>query len=96
MDYLRQKRRGHVFVVSRWAVYSLAHDLDLLCRSAMGAIFSDSYDAAADTHQPFMTLKFLYDRYKPDPITFPHNLVFVVVFVGWSLFYTGPLWTSVV
>jgi len=50
------------------------------------------YDTAAGTYQPFMTPKFLYDRYKPDPVIFPHNLVFVVVCVGWSLFCTGPLW----
>jgi hypothetical protein len=50
------------------------------------------YDTAAGTRQPFMTPKFLYDRYKPDPVTFPHNDVFVVVMVGWSLFCTGPLW----
>jgi hypothetical protein len=42
------------------------------------------YNAAADTYQPFMMPKFLYDRYKPDPFTFPHNLMFVVVTVGWS------------
>ena len=50
------------------------------------------YDTAAGTYQPFMTPKFLYDRYKPDPFTFPHNRVFVAVNVGWSLFCTGPLW----
>ena len=50
------------------------------------------YDTAAGTYQPFMTPKFIYDRYKPDPFTFPHNQVFVVVNVGWSLFCTAPLW----
>jgi hypothetical protein len=33
-------------------------------------------DNAAGTYQPFiMTPKFWYDRYKPDPVTFPHNLL---------------------
>jgi hypothetical protein len=50
------------------------------------------YDAAADNYQPFMTPKFLYDSFKPDPVTFPHNLMFVAVFVLWSLFCTAPLW----
>jgi hypothetical protein len=50
------------------------------------------YDSAAGTYQPFMTPKFLYDRYKPNPVTFPYNPVFVAVSVGWSLFCTGPLW----
>ena len=50
------------------------------------------YDTAADNYQPFMTPKFLYDSFKPDPITFPHNQMFVAVFVGWSLFCTSPLW----
>lgn len=50
------------------------------------------YDSAAGTYQPFMTPSSLYDRYKPDPVTFPHNTVFVFMMVGWSLFCTGPLW----
>ena len=50
------------------------------------------FDSAADDYQPFMTPKFIYDQYKPNPITFPHNAVFVAVCIGWSLFCTGPLW----
>jgi hypothetical protein len=50
------------------------------------------YDSAAATYRPFMTPKSLYDRYKPGPVAFPFNLVFVVTLVGWSLFCTAPLW----
>jgi hypothetical protein len=50
------------------------------------------YDSAADNYQPFMMPKILYDLCKPDPVTFPHNLLFVLLTVGWSLFCTGPVW----
>jgi len=53
------------------------------------------YDSAAGTdYGPFPNAlpKKLYDHYRPDPVTFPHNHVFVVVNVGWSLFCTAPLW----
>jgi hypothetical protein len=52
------------------------------------------YDNAAGTYRPYPNLmpQVLYDRYNPDPFTFPYNRVFVVVNVGWSLFCTGPLW----
>jgi hypothetical protein len=52
------------------------------------------YASAAGTYRPFpnLMLKFLYDRYNPDPFTFPYNRVFVVVSVGWSLSCTAPLW----
>lgn len=48
------------------------------------------YDSAAGTYQPFMVPKFLSDSFKPDPVTFPHNRMFVVVFVGWSLSARAP------
>jgi hypothetical protein len=50
------------------------------------------YDSAASSYKPFMTPKFLFDRYKPDPVTFPFNRVSVVTVVGWSLFCSGSLW----
>jgi hypothetical protein len=50
------------------------------------------YDAAADTYEPFMMPKFMYDYHKPDPVTFPHNSVMVAVFLLWSLFCTSSLW----
>ena len=50
------------------------------------------YDAASDNYQPFLAPKFLYDSFKPDPVFFPHNQVFVAVCVGWSLFCTSPFW----
>jgi hypothetical protein len=50
------------------------------------------YDSAAPTYRPFMTPKSLHDRYKPGPVTFPFNRVFVIAVVGWSLFCTAPLW----
>lgn len=52
------------------------------------------YDSAAGTDRPFPNgiPKELYDSFYPDPVTFPHNRVFAVVFVGWSLFCTSPLW----
>ena len=50
------------------------------------------YDTAKDDYQPFMTPKFLYDSFKPDPVSFPYNQMFVGIFVGWSLFCTIPLW----
>jgi hypothetical protein len=51
------------------------------------------YDQAAGYRPyPDLTPKTLYDRYNPDPLTFPYNRVFVIVAVGWSLFCTGPLW----
>jgi hypothetical protein len=42
MGDLCQKRSGHVFVASRGDVYSLSYDLDLICRFAPGAIFSEN------------------------------------------------------
>ena len=92
LDYLCEKRNGHVLVVSSRIFYSPAHDLDLLRHIALGAIFSKGLRFAADTYQPFMMPKFLSDSFKPDPVTFPHNRMFVVVFVGWSLFCMSPLW----
>jgi hypothetical protein len=52
------------------------------------------YDNAAGTYRGFPNLmpKVLYDRYNPDPFTFPYNPVFVVVIAVWSMFCTGPLW----
>jgi hypothetical protein len=50
------------------------------------------YDSAADSYQPFMMPKLLYERFKPDPVIFPYNRVFVVTIVGWSLFCTNSLW----
>lgn len=53
------------------------------------------YDSAKPTYYgPFPNAlpKTLYERYRPDPVSFPHNLVFVVVNVGWCLFCMGPLW----
>jgi hypothetical protein len=50
------------------------------------------FDTAEANYQPFMTPKLLYDSFKPDPVSFPYNQMFVVVFVFWSLFCTSPLW----
>lgn len=50
------------------------------------------YDDAAGTYTPFPWPKELYRRYKPDPLTFPYNQMFVEVTLGWSLFCTAPLW----
>ena len=52
------------------------------------------YDQAAGTYRPYLILmpKSFYDRYNPDPLTFPYNRVFVIMVIGWSLFCTIPLW----
>jgi|KBSSwiStaDraftv2_1062776.scaffolds.fasta_scaffold539202_1 hypothetical protein len=53
------------------------------------------YDSAKPTYYgsfPDALPKKLYDRYRPDRVTFPYNAVFVGVNVVWSLFCTLPLW----
>jgi hypothetical protein len=50
----------------------------------------------AGRYTPFLLPKVLYDRYKPDPFTFLHTKVFVIVTVGWCLFCTIPLWIMLI
>jgi hypothetical protein len=50
------------------------------------------YDAATGTRTPFPIPKAVFDRNKPDPLTFPVDAVFVAVVVGWCLCCTAPLW----
>jgi hypothetical protein len=80
VDHLHHKRWRLVFVGSV-GLFAVLPTIWICIIVVRWKHFSQRvHDSAAGTYRPFiMTPKFLYDRYKPDPVTFPHNLLFVVV-----------------